>query len=194
MDLSYLIFRTTRPFSECGYSSVLDTWMYVFLQISPICFKFYCLSSHTQTRLIDGCSLEPCSATPSVASSGICHRYKVNSIFIPNISPRKLINTANAQKQSQLHDSLASPWDSISYLYNLQEQKSILMQCWLVTPADRYMCHLENWNIHRVRGAICRRSSSDLRHRRLGHVCRWTQRCRGFREVWILNRWMPWNL
>ena len=32
------------------------------------------------TTLIDGCSLELCSATPSVASSGICHRYKVNSI------------------------------------------------------------------------------------------------------------------
>ena len=30
--------------------------------------------------LIDGCSLELCSATPSVASSGICHRNKVNSI------------------------------------------------------------------------------------------------------------------
>ena len=31
-------------------------------------------------KLIDGCSLELCSATPSVASSGICHRNKVNSI------------------------------------------------------------------------------------------------------------------
>ena len=28
-------------------------------------------------KLIDGCSLELCSATPSVASSGICHRNKV---------------------------------------------------------------------------------------------------------------------
>ena len=33
-------------------------------------------------KLIDGCSLELCSATPSVASSGICHRNKVNSIAI----------------------------------------------------------------------------------------------------------------
>ena len=31
-------------------------------------------------KLIDGCSLELCSATPSVVSSGICHRNKVNSI------------------------------------------------------------------------------------------------------------------
>ena len=31
-------------------------------------------------KLIDGFSLELCSATPSVASSGICHRNKVNSI------------------------------------------------------------------------------------------------------------------
>ena len=31
-------------------------------------------------KLIDGCSLELCLATPSVASSGICHRNKVNSI------------------------------------------------------------------------------------------------------------------
>ena len=31
-------------------------------------------------KLIDGCSLELCSATPSVASYGICHRNKVNSI------------------------------------------------------------------------------------------------------------------
>ena len=31
-------------------------------------------------KLIDGCSLELCSATPSVASSGICHRNKVSSI------------------------------------------------------------------------------------------------------------------
>ena len=31
-------------------------------------------------KLIDGCSLELCSATPSVASSGIFHRNKVNSI------------------------------------------------------------------------------------------------------------------
>ena len=31
-------------------------------------------------ELIDGCSLELCSATPSVASSDICHRNKVNSI------------------------------------------------------------------------------------------------------------------
>ena len=33
-------------------------------------------------KLIDGCSLELCSAsaTPSVASSGICHRNKVNPI------------------------------------------------------------------------------------------------------------------
>ena len=31
-------------------------------------------------KLIDGCSLERCSATPSVASSGICLRNKVNSI------------------------------------------------------------------------------------------------------------------
>ena len=30
-------------------------------------------------KLIDGCSLELCSATPSVVSSGICHRNKVNS-------------------------------------------------------------------------------------------------------------------
>ena len=30
-------------------------------------------------KLIDGCSLELCLATPSVASSGICHRNKVNS-------------------------------------------------------------------------------------------------------------------
>ena len=27
-------------------------------------------------KLIDGCSLELCSATPSVESSGICHRNK----------------------------------------------------------------------------------------------------------------------
>ena len=31
-------------------------------------------------KLIDGCSLELCSATPSVASSGICHSNKVNSV------------------------------------------------------------------------------------------------------------------
>ena len=31
-------------------------------------------------KLIDGCSLELCSATPSVASAGICHRNEVNSI------------------------------------------------------------------------------------------------------------------
>ena len=31
-------------------------------------------------KLIDGCSLELCSATPSVASSGICHRHGVNSV------------------------------------------------------------------------------------------------------------------
>ena len=31
-------------------------------------------------KLIDGCSLELCSATPSVASSGICQRNKVNPI------------------------------------------------------------------------------------------------------------------
>ena len=31
-------------------------------------------------KLIDSCSLELCSATPSVASSGICHRNKVNPI------------------------------------------------------------------------------------------------------------------
>ena len=31
-------------------------------------------------KLIDGCSLELYSATPSVASSGICHINKVNSI------------------------------------------------------------------------------------------------------------------
>ena len=31
-------------------------------------------------KLIDGCSLELCSATPSVALSGICHRNIVNSI------------------------------------------------------------------------------------------------------------------
>ena len=31
-------------------------------------------------KLIDGCSPELCSATPSVASFGICHRNKVNSI------------------------------------------------------------------------------------------------------------------
>ena len=30
-------------------------------------------------KLIDGCSVELCSATPSVASSGICHS-EVNSI------------------------------------------------------------------------------------------------------------------
>ena len=31
-------------------------------------------------KLIDGCSLELCSATPSVASSDICHMNAVNSI------------------------------------------------------------------------------------------------------------------
>ena len=31
-------------------------------------------------KLIDGCSLELCSVTPSAASSGICHRNKINSI------------------------------------------------------------------------------------------------------------------
>ena len=31
-------------------------------------------------KLIDGCSLELCSATPSVASPGICHRNEVNLI------------------------------------------------------------------------------------------------------------------
>ena len=31
-------------------------------------------------KLIDGCSLELCSATPSVALSEICHRNRVNSI------------------------------------------------------------------------------------------------------------------
>ena len=31
-------------------------------------------------KLIDGCRLELCSTTPSVASSGICHKNKVNSI------------------------------------------------------------------------------------------------------------------
>ena len=31
-------------------------------------------------KLIDSCSLQLCSATPSVASAGICHRNKVNSI------------------------------------------------------------------------------------------------------------------
>ena len=31
-------------------------------------------------KFIDGCSLELCSATPSVASTGICHRNKVNLI------------------------------------------------------------------------------------------------------------------
>ena len=30
-------------------------------------------------KLIDGCSLDLCSATPSVVSSGICHGNKVNS-------------------------------------------------------------------------------------------------------------------
>ena len=30
-------------------------------------------------KLIDGCSLVLCSATPSVVSAGICHRNKVNS-------------------------------------------------------------------------------------------------------------------
>ena len=30
-------------------------------------------------KLIDGCSLELCSATPSVVSSGICHGNRVNS-------------------------------------------------------------------------------------------------------------------
>ena len=31
-------------------------------------------------KLIDGCSLELCSAKPSVASSGICYRNKFDSI------------------------------------------------------------------------------------------------------------------
>ena len=31
-------------------------------------------------KLIDGCSLVLCSATPSVVSVGICHRNEVNSI------------------------------------------------------------------------------------------------------------------
>ena len=31
-------------------------------------------------KLIDGCSLELCSATVSVVSAGICHRNEVNSI------------------------------------------------------------------------------------------------------------------
>ena len=31
-------------------------------------------------KLIDDCSLELCSATPSATLSGICHRNKVNSI------------------------------------------------------------------------------------------------------------------
>ena len=31
-------------------------------------------------KLIDGCSLALCSATPSVASSGICHINKVNQL------------------------------------------------------------------------------------------------------------------
>ena len=44
-------------------------------------------------KLIDGCSLELCSATSSVALSSICHRNKVNSI------------------------AWNSPWDSISYIY-----------------------------------------------------------------------------
>ena len=30
-------------------------------------------------KVIDACSLELCSATPSVASSGICHKNEVNS-------------------------------------------------------------------------------------------------------------------
>ena len=30
-------------------------------------------------KLIDGCSLVLCSATPSVVSAGICHRNKINS-------------------------------------------------------------------------------------------------------------------
>ena len=32
-------------------------------------------------KLIDGCSLELCSATPSVASSGICHR-NIDPLYI----------------------------------------------------------------------------------------------------------------
>ena len=43
------------------------------------------------SEFIDGCSLKLCLATPSVATSGICHRNKVNSN--------------------------ALPWDSISYIY-----------------------------------------------------------------------------
>ena len=31
-------------------------------------------------KLIDGCSLELCSVTPSITSSGICHRNKFNTI------------------------------------------------------------------------------------------------------------------
>ena len=50
-------------------------------------------------KLIDGCSLELCSATLSVASSGIY---------------------ATEIKSIQLHDSIvmALPWDSISYIYS----------------------------------------------------------------------------
>ena len=33
-------------------------------------------------KLIDGCSLELCLATPSVALSGICQRNKVNSMTL----------------------------------------------------------------------------------------------------------------
>ena len=54
-------------------------------------------------KLFDGCSLELCSATPSVASSFIWHIYSIEI------------------KSIRLHDSIvmASPWDSISYIYIL---------------------------------------------------------------------------
>ena len=73
--------------SGCHYSMRLDRQHMACLSLHPfqLVHQYTRAAKHIEAvtgagKLIDGCSLELCSATPLVASSGICHRNKVDSI------------------------------------------------------------------------------------------------------------------
>ena len=65
--------------------------------------------------LIDGCSLELCSATPSVAPSGICNRIKLNSIAW-------LFRDGSIRKYTLHYIPCQSPWFLLWGDLSLQER------------------------------------------------------------------------